>query len=125
MDGTKDNTNKRQFTINVPSIIDLLPQKYITPLASYNDNYNMPKTGEVENNSHITTQENATQSINPTSIFIHEATPDSKTNNANRLEDKDEYNGDDNTKDVPSSYVVDRVDLIAKEIDESKISATE
>ena len=125
MDGAKDNTNKCQVTINVPSIIDLLPQKYITPLGSYNDNYNMPKTGEVENNLHNTTQETDTQSIQSTSIFIHEATPDSKTNNANRLEDKAEYNRYDNTKDVPSSYVVDRVDLIAKEIDESKISGTE
>jgi hypothetical protein len=125
MEGAKDNSNKCQVTINLASIIDLLPQKYITPASSHNYNDNMPKTGQIETNLQATTQETGTESIESIPIFVQEATPDSKVTNAKRLKDEAKHKEDETTKDVQSSFVVDRVDLIDKEIEESKISATE
>ena len=125
MEGAKDNSNKCQVTLSLTSIIELLPQKYIMPVGSHNYNNNMPKSVQIESNIDNATQENATESIETTSIFIHEATPDSKTTNAKRLKDEAEHKGGETINDVQSSYVVDRVDLIAKEIEESKLSETE
>ena len=125
MEGAKDNSNKCQVTLNLTSIIQLLPQKYITPVGSHNYTDNMPKTGQFETNSHAVTQEISMESTETTPIFLHEAKPDSKTTNAKLLKDESEYNGGETAKDVQPSYVVDRVDLIAKEIEKSKISEME
>ena len=124
MEETKDGSNECQFTINLSAIIDLLPQKYTMMLASHKYGDSTPKKGLLETVVQTDGQENP-QLSETTTIAVHEATPESKTTNETSLKDKYENTEDTMTTDPISPYVVDRVELIATEIENCQINESE
>lgn len=132
LDGTKENPyTEFQVTINLAAIIKLLPEKYI-PLVTMTKTDNRLELPTTDHKANVHGEENLRQSIASAtvSVNIQEATPDSKVT---RLKDKvDEQVADQddpgmttNKEEFPSSYVIDRVDMIAREIEKSKISDVE
>ena len=124
IEGAKENSHKCPVTLDLASILKLLPEKYvpITGMAQFNDNLKLGITSDC--NLQPVGSGNVSQISEAVSLTIQQATPESKLP---RLNDIDKPLNQVRTKieesePCQSSYVVDRVDIIAKEIEESKIS---
>jgi hypothetical protein len=124
IDGAKENSHKCPVTMDLASILKLLPEKYvpITGIAQFNDNLKLGMNSDC--NLQPVGSGNVSQISEAVSLTIQQATPESKLP---RLKDIDKPVNQVTTKieesePCQSSYVVDRVDIIAKEIEESKIS---
>ena len=129
VDLSKTVSPENMLVLDLAAIIKILPEEFqlnldktaslaIAEIAA--DQMALhPQPKEHQQTPNITVQEGE-----PSSISIEEATPDSQHPNEYAVkQEKDETIGDiHDVAESPSPYVVDRVELIAKEIEESKIS---
>ena len=126
LEGAKDALGKCQVTLDIAAISKYLPEKYIPIVgvvraSNYDDCSVQAMQPELDIKKPMDT-ENETVSVN-----VQGATPDSKT----KLADLSNYPNkpsnitEEQSAEIESSYVIDRVDLIAKEIEKSKISESE
>ena len=117
LESAKNNESKCHITLNMSSITELLPEKYIpaysTPICD-------TKSEHVsENESKVDTFESKDliQSNEEIKITVQESSPKPKSSGGG-LESEDVIHLEN---DSSSPYVIDRVDIIAKEIEESTI----
>ena len=122
LDGSKDSSNKCQVTLDLAVILNLLPEGYIPAagITQFDDKHKQisDPVSELE-------LENVSQINKLASISVHEATPESKQSLLHDTEQMEEKSQEKRLEDFPSSYVIDRVDVIDKEIEESKTTKAE
>ena len=129
VDLSKNGSPENMLVLDLAAIIKILPEELqlnldktaslaVAEIAADQLALN-PQAKEHQQTPNIAVQENE-----PSRISIEEATPDSKhVNEYATKPEKDETIGDvHDIVETPSPYVVDRVELIAKEIEESKLS---
>ena len=116
LESVKNIESKFHITLNTSSITELLPEKYIpaysTPIYDIkgeNVSENAPKVDTLESKDLI-------QSNEGTKITVQESSPKPKSSGGGAESEAIIHKENDS-----SPYVIDRVDIIAKEIEESTI----
>ena len=119
MNSGKDCFNKCQLTLDVPVIVELLPEKYVPTVSVPIYDNKQDQMSEHETKSENLDSKKSSQGNEAATISVQEASPPAKLPDCHVIED-DKIQSESN--DLPSSYVIDRVDIIANEIEESKLS---
>ena len=118
LNGANDSLNKCQLVLDIPNIIAFLPEKHVPILSMPSNDKEMEQLLEDQTNLGPHESKSPSHDQEGAKIVVQEASPPAKT----PMQAGNEVNVQEQSDDLPSPYVIDRVDMIAKEIENSTIS---